>query len=286
MYPRVHVDDWRIVDHYNLGYWSGQDIAVFAENVWVEEALQINFMISEQVRPYYGYASHVPDRIHHGSRIISGELTCNFQRDGYLFSLLQMMRSKEEDSFIPKRPLVNKPDGTLVRPPAQFVKHNWGSNPATKIANGEMSPDQVAAFVKANKTVLDDGDIDSEIYAPDIQQNKGLFETRKAGFDLNIIYGGKLNSALVLKFLSDETQYYADGAIIDEPEGVYPATGVKLIGVSIMNMQRSNGDDGRSIVETYTFQARDIEVLMPKDITGPSVTVSKKKAIDQSEIIK
>jgi hypothetical protein len=93
---------------------------------------------------------------------------------------------------------------------------------------------------------------------------RGLFETGIDGFDLNILFGGRLDQSKKLTW--DNSDVYNTQTLITEPTNKTNtvATGVKLIGVSIMGQAKAITDEGRGIVETYTFQAKDLQTIMPK----------------------
>jgi hypothetical protein len=275
---RLTKDEYKLVDQFDSAYWSGLDLAVYANNIHVDEALQFNYQVVEQVRPYYGYASYVPDKIYHGTRIISGELTINFKRDGYLFSLLNLLtRQKSKDVWMPSKPIsTDATTGERVRPPTPFVVNPWGPQQATKISTQTMSGDQAYQLVQAKLEAGSQRVLDR--FQANIPQTKGIFETSNIAFDLNIIFGGNINSALSLKYIADSNEYYADGAVIDDNKSIYPATGLKIIGVEIMGLAKSIADDGRAILETYTFQAKDIGILSSEVVEGFSPSRSRAKA--------
>jgi hypothetical protein len=250
--------EWKLVDSFDSTYWSGQDVKVFANDIFIDEAIQINYQIMEQARPYYGYASYYPNRIHHGSRIITGELSYNFKKNGVIFSLLNLLKSQTSVSSVI--------DG---RPPEAYITPQWGGNPAQKIKSGQLSTSQLSDFIASQKAGTS---FDSPAtQGPPLPQNNSLtnnrplFQTTIEGFDLSIVFGGNINSAKVLKLLDGDVSLqphnsYAEGATIQAQEEILQ-TGIVLSGVSIIGLAKSIADDGRPIIETVTFQARNIDLL-------------------------
>lgn len=266
-------EKWKIVDRFDSSYWSGQDLRVYVDNIYLDEAIQLNYQIVEQVRAYYGYASYTPDRFHHGTRIISGELSLNFKRDGYIFSLLQAVRTGESNvlpNLISSR-LPGSNPGTitpgLVRPEKPFMFNSTSSEALSvdKLKQSSIPPEVLRAYVDAMKSPEADEDDVNAVTAV-VPENFGIFETRIEGFDINVILGGTLKAGAVLRYNANNS-YYGDNKVNqDRVVNVKAGTGFRIVGASIVGLARSLGDDGRPYVETYTFQARDIQLLDTTDL--------------------
>jgi hypothetical protein len=270
---RNTVEEWKIVDKFDSAYWSGLDVQVYADNILLEEAIQLNYYITEQVRPYYGYASFVPDRMHHGSRLIQGELSMNFKRDGYLFSLMQHLKVTDpSESGLPPQAPVRLERGGSARPPLPYVPTTWGPSSLEKLK--DVDPNIARDLVERYRAAASEQVVNEK--PPMIPSNRGIFETRPEGFDLTLIFGANLKSSMILRYL-DGNSYsveshdsnLADGAVIQDAatqKGIIAGTGIRLVGVSILGIGRSVNDDGRPIIETYSFQARDVVILTPQGI--------------------
>lgn len=259
--PDSH-EEWKLIDSFNSTYWNGLDAKVYINNILLDEQIQVSYSIMEQVRPYYAYSSYVVDRMHHGARIIQGEITSNFKKDGFLFALLDILR-KNTNEF-PAKESNNKLD------PLPFTNTVYGPQAWEKIRTEGLNPQLVKDI--ANRTRAARGsEIPPEV-AP-IQLKAGMFETLREGFDINIIFGSYINSGKLLEFKTDEVvlqrenlafreePYYIDGATIAAPSNASVGTGIKIIGVSFMGLSRVINDDGRPLNETFSFQARDIQIL-------------------------
>lgn len=277
--PNNH-EEWKLVDQFNSAYWSGLDVQIYANNILLTEAIQVNYIVTEQVRPYYGYASYIPDRLYHGSRIIQGELSLNFKRDGYLFSLLDLLRNqREENVWLPTSPPSKEASNSMseIRPPNPYTTNAWGPQSVSKI-KGIIDPKVAKDLVDRKKAATNEATVNSR-YEANVPSRAGMFETKTEGFDINIIFGANLNSGMTLRFLSDDSYIadgvdsgFADGAVLQtdaNKQGIVASTGIKLIGISIMGLARSINDDGRPIIETYTFQARDVQILKNSDPAKP-----------------
>ncbi len=265
-------EEWKIVDRFDSTYWSGLDAQVYFDNVLLNETIQINYVVSEQIRPYYGYASYTAQRIHHGARIIQGEITMNYKRDGYLFSLLNYIRMNNDAD--PLLPIPSAPgDGS----PIKYSNETYGPALWEQIKDEGLSGKVVNEIVsKSKKQTIDEATINRQV--PVVLKNFGMFETRTEGFDINIIFGANLDSAKALRWLDDDNYdisaaYQGDSWIIQEPQGVVASTGIKLIGVSLAGVAKNVVDDGRPLLETYSFQAKDVMIL--KNIDSAAKTSSR-----------
>lgn len=261
-------EEWKIVDKFDSAYWSGLDVHVYANNILLSEAIQVSYMISEQIRPYYGYASYSADKIHHGSRIIQGEVSLNFKKDGYLFSLLHSIRTQD-----PRNVWLRQNNETLAVPdravPIEYKNTPYGPTLWEQLKTEGISRTTANDMVEKYKA----SQLGSLGSTPIIQQSAGLFETTPNGFDLNIIFGANLNAEQSLRWIDGEdysldssTGQYAEGRVVEDPTGGSIAyTGLKIVDVHIGGLARTIGDDGRPIIETYTFLAKDIVILKNVD---------------------
>jgi hypothetical protein len=281
----VH-EQWKILDKFDSTYWSGLDVQLYANNVALGEALQLSYIINEQVRPYYGYSSYVPDRIYHGSRLIQGEISLNFKRDGYIFSLLKLLSQQDSDDVWLPSAYRTSTAVHGAQKPIDFSNTPYGPQLWEQIVDNELTPEQIKAITKK---VEYGSETTVNTYSPDINTSQGVFETRAEGFDLNIVFGGSLSSTQTLRALEEgdyslEAYREWEGAIAPVIGALPTSTGLKIIGVSIMNVARTIADDGRPVVETYSFQAKDIVVLKNVGNTreGTSIKPPVKKTAEDA----
>jgi hypothetical protein len=285
---RFSSDRYRLVDRFDSSYWSGKDVTVFAEDVLIDDALQITFQVMEQVRPYYHYSHFEATRIHHGTRTITGELTLNFKRSGYMYSLLSYLRQKNVGDFSSRHP-TEEVDRTVkenwygsqdmapypgavfdsVRPVVPFATMPWGPVDLAEVRNLAASEvrrilDQKEKLTSQNTKWVEQADSEST-YAPNISVTSGVFETRFGGFDLNIIYGGSIDDGRVLRYYDDDDYALSHSAaeLSYQPQ---VGTGLRIVGVELMGSTLMVDDSGRPLTETYAFMARSFEILRASEI--------------------
>jgi len=267
-YNAYSKDSWKLTDSFDTSYWSGLEVAVFANDILLDEHIQTTYQIVEKVVPYYGYHSYVANRLHHGTRIIAGEININFKRHGYLFSLLNLLKTKGT-TVLPGTTPTGK-QTALVTDVTNSSENlaNLGQN-----ASGDALRNLVDS-IKRKNVVL------PYTSSADIATRQGLFETSPGGFDLTLIFGSTLDSKRRLQYVRDN-EYIADGYVEENEDGISTnniATGFRLAGVSITGLSKTIDDSGRPIVETYSFQARDVRVLESAAIKGTLAHKQKQSA--------
>jgi len=260
-------EEWSIVDRFDSSYWSGREVVYYFDNVRLDEVIQLSYQVVERATPFYGYASYVADVIVHGQRLISGEITMNFKRDGYIFSLLNLLRSEDPGSIWANLGQASDQTGK---------KTDWGNNTspsaaAASLKSGSLSPAQLKKVVQ-ERYQQEIGSGSASNYPSVVETAGGLYATRKKGFDINIIFGADLRSELALRYDGNSGAYADIIRVPSEQVTDNIATGVKIIGASISGKGRTISDDGRPVAETFTFTARDLVILNPEDIDSQSIS--------------
>ena len=272
--------NWQLVDKYDSSYWSGGHVDVYANDVLLD-SVQVSYQIVERVHPYYGYASYVADRMHHGTRLVTGELTLNFKRYNYLFSLLSYLRQGKGRDLLPVPKEISVPrtdeernaDGSTglvkVRPP---VPYESDATPISQSKASTLSATQLRRLLNARKKAHDEDqylvntDIGQDVYPSNVQTTLGMFATRPSGFELNIIHGAGLVSAQTLRFHTEDDYSLKMGSTHDIQYTPNPGTGLKILGVELQGDAKVIDDSGRPVLETYTFQARDVVPMSPTQL--------------------
>ena len=249
---------YKIVDAFDTAYWSGSDVSVFARtskgHVLLDEAVQLSYSIQEQVMPYYSYNRFVFDEVHHGTRIINGELTINFKHSGYVFALLKSITE-------------------LVGPqsvPTATPKSVTTSVQSLGLAQTKLQDPSVAAdFVNQYRQIYDLQQQD-QVYGQLNTQPVSTKAMFNSPFDLDILFGAQYNNSLTLKIQDGADEFYTDGLVIANQDNLNQPIlmGRRLVDVHIMGITKTMADDGRPFMETYTFIAQDVQTLTSRDIKG------------------
>lgn len=69
-------------------YFSGQDVALYFGDTWVDDIMGIEFKLFEAVTPVFGYASRIWDFVNRSRRYVQGTFRIAFKEAGYLETIL------------------------------------------------------------------------------------------------------------------------------------------------------------------------------------------------------
>lgn len=79
---------------YNDGYYTSADVKILFGDVVIDDIRLINFNLTEQVEPIYGYASYTFDKMSRGNRIVSGYFDINFKESHYIHAVTDRIGKK------------------------------------------------------------------------------------------------------------------------------------------------------------------------------------------------
>lgn len=262
-------NSYKTMDYSGSNYWSGVDFSLYLENILLDDAVQISWSVMEQNAPYWGYHSYVGSRIHQGSRVLQGELTCNFQRFSYFHSVMSILKQKEEELPIDLTTTKSAGNSLLSYNPADWAPESAAEMLAAAYSDqAAMSGSQIAKLVEAIKNpgstpIFTDVEVNRAL--PEVNPDSPIFLTKKKGFDLYMIAGARINNPSVVKYNSDESNYITNGTYFqdDTVKNYLPGTGMKFIGVNFTNYSQTVDDSGRPIMETLNFLALDLVPMEP-----------------------
>lgn len=245
-------DVFTVVDEFDSTYWSGLQLSVYIDHIKLDDVVQLNFQVMEVIRPHYSYDSRVAKRINHGTRLIAGELTLNFKKDRFMFALLRAISLR-----MALRPSLEESPST---PPE--VPFGIDVSSVTSLSDVELlRPEQVDLLMRQLLGTQPEGEEPAPV---EVSPLSPLFGTASRGFTMSVIFGGHLGTGVRFKYLGNEFFELSGSAIEDVIPGKPPvATGIAFLGTSFSGFARNIDDSGRPIMDTYSFQARDIRILRP-----------------------
>lgn len=92
-------------------YFSGTNAEIFFNNIYIDEASTIEFIVNQSTMLIYGYNSYVYDAVAKGSRMVQGNFTVNFTNSCYMYNVLNTLQTLENKGKLPVSsdgPLWNK----------------------------------------------------------------------------------------------------------------------------------------------------------------------------------
>lgn len=256
--PKTYTDRFKSVDSFKTAYWSGIDVSMYCGDVWIDDALQFGIQAVEQVNPYYGYAEYSPSRMHHGVRIFTGEFTVNYKHSNYIFAVLEeITRNKDSNT-----------GGHLNLP----INYNSAIGAGT-VVNNPSPEDTVKSYMDFAKNYSKMREAQNSgaqkalnsLTIPQMTPFGPMFKGPKKGFEITVLFGAQLNTSLILDFDSDG---YSPANPPTKNQTPGPATGFRLIGVSLTGSNLMINDSGQPVMETYNFMARGVVPLSGASIFG------------------
>lgn len=254
-------------DVYDLDYFSGSQMFLYVGDVWIDEVTSLEYSISQQKRPLYGYASQLYDDVAAGQVIVQGSFTINFKEQGYLWAVLRRFknvsestvgfsfdtagkkaRSKQRDRMLNRdrfgqgssRPVIGS-NGTKIRRAS-----------IERVAQGDVTKqelfdfyNQLAGFATFDINSPKDKTFEdiAEVFEDQVwtvsdnntlnRQVRRVDDNNFDGFDMYVVFGNYAN-----------------------PRANHTVS--KIIGVNITSQGKRVQIDGMPIQEQYTFFARSV----------------------------
>jgi len=75
-------------------YFCGSDIGIYIGDTWVDDVVTIQYTMTNNKSPIYGYMSENFDAVSKGTRIVQGQFTIAFREVGYLSNILDNYTKK------------------------------------------------------------------------------------------------------------------------------------------------------------------------------------------------
>lgn len=77
-------------------YFSSVDASIYFGDTFIDEVVEISYVIQQQSMPIYGYNSYTFDDMAIGSRLIRGSFTVNFVQSNFIGDLVKALRTKKK----------------------------------------------------------------------------------------------------------------------------------------------------------------------------------------------
>ena len=263
-------------------YFSGADVKIYFGDVLVDEIAGLSFMLQEQVRPLYSYASYTYKEVARGNRIVQGKFYVNFTEAGYVSGMMDHIgQFKDTDRGGQISGAYNETLSSLYENgkrldfrarALQSFENLLVETVAGQINNAKTEEEK--ALIKSTAANRYFTSYEREIWGRDASLDKthetmtyffrsrtGTFNTsnidyqhylKKNGFDIYITYG-PLEEALTETVGEHGRNLSNKQVAVSFNTTVKAIRGVQLLGVS----QEVMGDN--QVVEVFDFLARDCD---------------------------
>lgn len=120
-------------------YFSGADVTIYFNDVFMDEITGLSFKLEEKVTPQFGYASKTWDWVLRGKRFVQGYFKMSFREAGYLFTVLDHIGQQKKKSpamgYMMKGDPVPKWHGQVKQNIEQVLNH-WHAGAGSSVVNG------------------------------------------------------------------------------------------------------------------------------------------------------
>lgn len=86
---------------YKTKYFSGVDAEIYFGDIYIDEAVNINFSLQQNTLPIFGYNSYLFDTCAQGTRLIQGSFTVNFTKASYLYEVMNVLSVVNSGASLP-----------------------------------------------------------------------------------------------------------------------------------------------------------------------------------------
>lgn len=254
-----------VAEENGMQYFSGADCKIYFDNILVDQIDSVGFQQSQNIRPIYGYQSHVYDALQYGTKLVQGYFQVHFTESGYIPSLLAAIEVsrrrggiKEFERMDDEDAGLNTDGGTdamagatlesvLTQLTGNTDPHVWRKT--MDALDARRFPGLDKSFDLISKQLQVNGLFPPRPLHNDFAFNPNNTFLRSSGFTLTVAYGdGEVQEVNYL----DEKKHAGTGNTIT---GSYRRLHECHI-VAGPNTQIEA--DGKPIAELYTFIARDI----------------------------
>lgn len=142
---------------YPYDYFSGIDAKVFFGDVWVDDIVTIQYSVTQNKTPIYGYASQLYDAVARGNVIVQGTLTIAFKEMGYLNLVQRIVENQGRSSEQALKTKVDKYAKLNSEKKLQFIPNLEGTPDRTGATAGlgavQFTPNGSAQIIRQSETI-------------------------------------------------------------------------------------------------------------------------------------
>lgn len=235
---------------FNREYFSGANIKIYFGDILIDEVTSLEYTLTEQIAPIFGFQSYTWDKVARGNRYVQGSFSINFKEVGYLQTAINRLTS-------------NLKGGQENQTSGYFDKKFWTDN-KTKPLEVIMSQDKdkkIGSYYSMVKEMESAfwGEGETPDYAKarpettyfypvhELMDNKGSERMmRENGFNI------------LVEFRDPTAENCSEYEFKNSTYTVQT-----IIGVQLQSKGKQITSQAQEVQEVYTFLARDIDGYMP-----------------------
>lgn len=238
------------VTGFSKEYFSGARVQIYFGDTFIEEITSLEYTLTENIAPIYGFASHTFDKMARGTRLVQGSFTINFTETGYLQTILDRLSNKMTE-------VTGTENGIFQPVVAQYTDGMRGATIEELMTlEGTSFDDAMQAYEDAMWNIGDKakdlkGKKNTTYFYPQNANNivtPYYSEMRDNGFNIFIDFGKNIDLGRITCL--NEGQYAGTNDI---------KTSQTILNVQLTSVGKRMGADNQQVQEMYTFLAKDID---------------------------
>jgi len=228
---------------YEQRHFSGIQSSIYIGDDLIDEALSVEYQVSQRKTPIYGYASQLFDVVAPGPVIVQGSLTVNYIEAGYLWVVLNRYKKLTKVLSVVQELSGHSPNTISAILTSQLS--GMGVS-VQDLALGNVSNIQRSDFIATlARTASKD--------ASTFQAQMDLMEAEIWGSRTNEL-DNQARRADDNDF--DDVEIYVVHGDLSDPNA--PSTARRISGVHFLSCAQQVTPDGEPQIEQYSFLARNV----------------------------
>lgn len=234
-------------------YFSGARVQIYFGDTFIEEATSLQYTLTENIAPIYGFASYTWDRVARGTRMVQGSFTINFTEAGYLQTVLdrlsnKMNSAKGRSTGIKQEDIGSK---TVVRGNLEGMTLEQLLTAEKKDFEDIMTEYENSIWGGATlQEDLRNRQHDTFFYPQNTNMPNTSYysEMRQNGFNILVDFGKNMDLGRIKCFEALGSKEMND-----------IQTRQSIMNVQLTSVGKSIAADGQAVQEQYSFLAKDID---------------------------
>jgi len=228
------------LDPFNQNYWSGKDAKIFIDDIYLTDALEFNYSLAEALDPVRHYSSYTVTTMAQGSRIVQGQFSMLTTQMSFIHYLVDEVRKRKG-----LEPITN-----------------YTSEPVQTQPQAPTVPESTATFADAADifNYIRATDQNTPVNTPVVAvRARGTLLELPRGTTMTIAFGeyAPTSSSIIRPKPNDMGYEIADYTFQSSYRS--SSSALHFEGVTIQSKVQSYSDDGKPVLETFSFLAKTIK---------------------------
>ena len=262
-----------VANESGMQHYSGSHVRVFFGDIHVAEIDSIGFQLAQNIRPVYGYHSHVWNGLQYGTRLGQGYFQVHLTESAYVPTILALIEKKQRQGKPGMLRVESGPSGslhlnvgeTVAEAVADFAKRGRATGQSWRLLADQYDAarwgHKIASTTDIKESLAVRGFLPPQPGRNDFAYNPAGTSVGSRGFTITLLFGDpdvSLDEALSRKYPSSYDKN-PDLYGAESSDTTIYGTVKQLYNAHVVAGPNTQIDqDGKPIGELYTFICRDI----------------------------